>query len=304
MCISYAEGFSNEKRQAIANVLRGNCVDSMKALLSAAGEHGVVIDDSLSPASDAVMSATDLTPEVAAHVKALWSSKAIRGLFQESGHNLQLPGGNSAIDYFFENASRFAKKDFMPVDDDVLRAKQKTLGVHEMTFVVDNSRFLMVDVGGQRSERRKWLPCFNDVSAVMYLTAINEYDMRMEEDEETNRLEESIKLFHKLTESPWLKDVPFIVFLNKMDLFKEKVQVKPLEEYFSDYEAFVGTLSAKEFPTPYEKGLKFMQKQFELNYKGESDMYTFATCALDNENCRKGFMAVKDSLTKNALSEF
>lgn len=34
----------------------------------------------------------------------------------------------------------------------------------------------MLDVGGQRSERRKWIHCFDDVKAIIFLTAINEYD--------------------------------------------------------------------------------------------------------------------------------
>ena len=36
--------------------------------------------------------------------------------------------------------------------------------------------FRMVDVGGQRSERRKWIHCFEGVKAIIFLTAINEYD--------------------------------------------------------------------------------------------------------------------------------
>jgi hypothetical protein len=40
-----------------------------------------------------------------------------------------------------------------------------------------SNHFVMVDVGGQRSERKKWLNCFSDVSAVIFLSAINEYDM-------------------------------------------------------------------------------------------------------------------------------
>ena len=34
----------------------------------------------------------------------------------------------------------------------------------------------MVDVGGQRSERRKWIHCFDHVTSVMFLVAISEYD--------------------------------------------------------------------------------------------------------------------------------
>ena len=42
----------------------------------------------------------------------------------------------------------------------------------------------MVDVGGQRSERRKWIHAFDSVIAVVFLVASSEYD-------QTLRLEES-----------------------------------------------------------------------------------------------------------------
>jgi hypothetical protein len=34
----------------------------------------------------------------------------------------------------------------------------------------------MVDVGGQRSERRKWIHCFENVTSIMFLAALSEYD--------------------------------------------------------------------------------------------------------------------------------
>lgn len=34
----------------------------------------------------------------------------------------------------------------------------------------------MVDVGGQRSERRKWIHCFENVTSIIFLAALSEYD--------------------------------------------------------------------------------------------------------------------------------
>jgi len=42
----------------------------------------------------------------------------------------------------------------------VLRARSKTTGITETEFEVDSTKFRMVDVGGQRSERKKWIHCF------------------------------------------------------------------------------------------------------------------------------------------------
>ena len=41
----------------------------------------------------------------------------------------------------------------------------------------------MIDVGGQRSERKKWIHCFEDVTALIFVVAINGFDMWLIEDE-------------------------------------------------------------------------------------------------------------------------
>ena len=45
----------------------------------------------------------------------------------------------------------------------------------------------MVDVGGQRSERRKWIHCFEDVTAVIFFVAMSEYNQYLLEDPEVKR---------------------------------------------------------------------------------------------------------------------
>ena len=45
----------------------------------------------------------------------------------------------------------------------------------------------VVDVGGQRSERRKWIQCFDDVRAVLFVCALSGYDMTLFEDGKTVR---------------------------------------------------------------------------------------------------------------------
>ena len=46
----------------------------------------------------------------------------------------------------------------------------------------------MVDVGGQRSERRKWIHCFENVTSIMFLAALSEYDqVLVESDNEVRR---------------------------------------------------------------------------------------------------------------------
>uniref|UniRef100_A0A915J8I4 G protein alpha subunit n=1 Tax=Romanomermis culicivorax TaxID=13658 RepID=A0A915J8I4_ROMCU len=91
------------------------------------------------------------------------------------------------------------------------------------------------DVGGQRTERRKWIHCFSDVNSVIFITSLAEYNMVLEEDEKTNRMIESITLFKSLCHSRWFLNVPMILFLNMKDVFDEKISLFPITVAFKDY---------------------------------------------------------------------
>jgi GTPase SAR1 family protein len=125
---------------------------------------------------------------------------------------------------YIEAVDRLAESGYVPTVDDVLRSRAKTTGIIETEFVVDGVMFKMVDVGGQRSERKKWMHCFTDVTAVIFCVALSEYDLKLYEDNETNRMHESLKLFKEITNSKWFAETSTILFLNKSDLFREKIR--------------------------------------------------------------------------------
>jgi len=93
----------------------------------------------------------------------------------------------------------------------------------------------MVDVGGQRSERKKWIHCFEDVTAVVFCVAMSEYDQTLYEDENVKRLDESVKLFDEICNSRWFSETSVILFLNKSDIFREKIKKRDLSVYFPEY---------------------------------------------------------------------
>ena len=64
-----------------------------------------------------------------------------------------------------------------------------------INFIFTKSMF---DVGGQRDERRKWIQCFNDVTAIIFVTAMSGYNLTLREDATQNRLKESLDLFKNL----------------------------------------------------------------------------------------------------------
>lgn len=73
-------------------------------------------------------------------------------------------------------------KDFLPTDQDILRTRLRTTGISETIFDLGNLTYKMVDVGGQRSERKKWIHVFDNVQVVLFLVAISGYDHVLVED--------------------------------------------------------------------------------------------------------------------------
>jgi guanine nucleotide-binding protein subunit alpha len=70
----------------------------------------------------------------------------------------------------------------LPDEQDILRSRVKTSGITETVFLMGDLTYRLFDVGGQRSERKKWIHCFEQVNAVVFLVALSEYDQYLYED--------------------------------------------------------------------------------------------------------------------------
>jgi len=296
-------GLSDSYVETFIPILRENCLQGMHQLLRYINDNEGQIPPAIADQVKKVQVATELTPVVASDISEIWKNKQFREL-SEKADDAQLQGGVAGVQYYFENAERFGSKDFKPTKDDMLKARRKTTGIVETQFSVGSTQFTMVDVGGQRSERKKWLHCFGSVSSVIFLTAINEFDMVLEEDSKTNRLVESLKLWKALTSSQFFKQTPFILFLNKSDLFKERIAKTPLVDIFSDYEQFSNEAIVANCDS-FEKGWKYISRQYQIHFAG-SVFYPHLTCALDTNSCQKVFNAVQETLLKEVvkLAEF
>lgn len=86
---------------------------------------------------------------------------------------------------FMDNLDRISRPDYKPNEQDVLFTRIKTTGIVEVHFMIKGVSFRVFDVGGQRSERKKWIHCFENVHALIYITAVSEYDEVLFEDDTT-----------------------------------------------------------------------------------------------------------------------
>ena len=92
-----------------------------------------------------------------------------------------------------------------------------------------------MDTGGERYERRKWISAFDGVSVILFFVNLSEFNLTLEEDSATNRMRESLKLFHDIVNHRSLNETPVILVFNKTDLFREKLAHVKLVDFFSDY---------------------------------------------------------------------
>eukprot|EP01130_Rhizamoeba_saxonica_P007530 TRINITY_DN3045_c0_g1_i1.p1 TRINITY_DN3045_c0_g1~~TRINITY_DN3045_c0_g1_i1.p1 ORF type:complete len:384 (-),score=74.52 TRINITY_DN3045_c0_g1_i1:69-1220(-) len=298
-------------------ILRKNALDTIKEILDQCELQGLVFSSKeqerrkqlvirvLYPEGDLSgeneLNKEILSPKLAKAIKYLWDDYVVREMFRDCRDYLQI---SSSAEYYLDNVRRFAKSDFVPEVQDILRAKHRTTGIHEVEWEYQTSKFILVDVGGQRSERKKWINCFDNVSAVIFVSALNEYNLVLEENGETNRMSESIALFEKLTNSEHLQKIPWIIFLNKSDIFNEKIETRPLMDYFKDYDEVIEMLSEDEnldLETEFSRGVAYIARLYSKAYKGEKGLYTFTTNSLDSHLMRNIFLAVRDSLITTSL---
>lgn len=82
----------------------------------------------------------------------------------------------------------------------------------------------LVLVGSQRNERKKWIYAFDNVTAIVFVVALSEYNQLLYEDGRTNRMQESLLLFPEIANSRRFENVPIILVFNKIDVFMERIQ--------------------------------------------------------------------------------
>lgn len=229
--------------------------------------------------------------EIAQAITTLWKEdKGIRQCFHRS-NEFQL---ESSAAYYFDNINKFATKDYICSDMDILKGRIKTTGITENEFNIGSTKFKVLDAGGQRSERKKWIHSFQNITAVIFVLATSEYDQMLFEDERVNRMHESIMLFDTLLNSKWFHDVPFILFLNKIDLFEQKVKKTPIRKYFPDYQGRVGDAEA---------GLQYFEKIFISLNRSNKPIYVKRTCATDSQTMKFVLSAVTDMIIQQNLKK-
>ncbi|KAF8573460.1 G-alpha-domain-containing protein [Ramaria rubella] len=189
-----------------------------------------------------------------ADIEHLWADEAVQTELKRKRIRLEETSG-----FYLDSVPRITSLGYEPSDDDVLKARLKTLGVVEHTFAVETGKergfdWKIYDVGGARNQRQAWAPYFEDMNAIIFLAPISAFDQLLAEDSRVNRLNDSLILWRSLISNKLLSKVNIVLFLNKCDLLKKKLQAGvQLSHYMKSY---------GQRPNTYESVSKYLRSKF------------------------------------------
>lgn len=298
MRIIHGKGYNDTDRKGFTRLVFQNIMTAIQALIKAMESLQIVYVDDHN-----IEHARKLSQVDADQVSTLdaWQVDAIRKVWNDHGvqscydrrREFQL---SDSAKYYLSDLDRITTASYIPTLQDILRVRVPTTGIIEYPFDLSKVIFRMVDVGGQRSERKKWIHCFENVTSIIFLAALSEYDQVLYENETDNRLRESLALFKTILSYQWFQESSTILFLNKTDLLEEKITKSHLATYF---EAYTGPKGEAE------PAKQFILKMYKEQHVGRhKPLYPHFTCATDTENIRFVFKSVRDTLFRDNLEKF
>lgn len=224
-------------------------------------------------------------------LSALWADAGIQEAYARRSE-FQL---SESVKYFLDNLDRIGQLNFIPSKQDILFARKATKGIVEHDFVIKKIPFKMVDVGGQRSQRQKWFQCFDGITSILFMVSSSEYDQVLMEDRRTNRLVESMNIFETIVNNKLFLNVSIILFLNKTDLLVEKIRTVDIRKNFPEF---------RGDPRRLEDVQAFLVQSFSRKRRNRGKpLFHHFTTAVDTENIRFVFHAVKDTILQENLKD-
>ncbi|XP_046990505.1 guanine nucleotide-binding protein G(o) subunit alpha-like [Schistocerca americana] len=299
MKIIHSDGFTREELSSFRPTVMDNLLSSMKYVLSGMGLLRINLQShknkwhaqTILTSSSCFDKQFNVLPDVANALHELWADRGVR-LAVARGYEYEL---NDSALYLFENMDRICDEKYVPTPTDVLRARVRTNGIIETHFKINDVIVSMFDVGGQRSQRRKWIYCFDNVRAVMFVVSLSGYDMTLLEEPSVNRLDESLTLFSQIVNNCFFREASFVLFLNKFDLFREKILYsgRHLRLYCPDYRG-------PDYDV--DRGALFIQHKFLIQNRSPTKIiYPHFTTATDTSNVQVVFQVVVDTVVKENL---
>lgn len=290
--------FTDAERENYRRLVFLNLVQSMSSLLDAMEEWGTGFANPENVRHlQLLFSYPDIAedepfpPSYLVALRELWHDVGVQAVYRRA-NEAALPENMS---YYYSDLDRLFSSGYVPTDSDILRCRNKTTGIIETTFPLQDRVYRIFDVGGQRSERKKWIHCFEGVTAVLFLVALSGYDSCLVEDKDSNQMQEALMLFDSICNSKWFVRTSMILFLNKVDIFRTKIGVSPIRHYFPDYDGDDHDFNAAR--------AYFKSRFCRLNRSTTREIYPSFTNATDTSLLKIVMASVTDIILTNNLRD-
>jgi len=235
--LNYIGEFSSSEREVFKGTIRGNVIEAIQILLSWCRKQDIDIDSDNDEHADAIVGLdpfnTEYTMEIVDHIRALWDDSAIKEAFEHRDETT-LP---DHMDYFLDKCEALADDAYIPNNDDILRARIRSIGVEKTTLNLNGALTTIFDVGGQKMERSKWDKVEESTEGCIFVVSLSEFDKPMFESPEIIRINDSIDLFRSIVRRPKFQNAPIFLIGNKYDLFEEKIRsTDAFAKIYPDYD--------------------------------------------------------------------
>ncbi|KAJ3426284.1 guanine nucleotide-binding protein g(o) subunit alpha [Anaeramoeba flamelloides] len=288
--ILFKDGFDEKQREVFKQAIRNNLILHMKLLINGVYDFGLDLSKSNEKLAKRFLEISDRTQpdqQIAETISKLWEDSSVKEVFDRRSE-LQIP---DTANYYLDAIDRIVEKNYRPTDKDIVFCRIPTTGINELKFSVQEHPWRIVDVGGQKSERRKWIHQFDDVSMIIYVVAMSEYDQNLYEDENINRMYESLELFDSIASNRIFTRTSIILVFNKMDIFEEKIKKTDPKICFKNYSG----------GCDFEKAKKYITKQFIKVVKTKRrKVFPFYTQAANSKSIKKTFETIIETVLENS----
>ncbi|KAH8833997.1 heterotrimeric G protein alpha subunit B [Flagelloscypha sp. PMI_526] len=261
---SYRENIFSYLVKAMLVILEE--VDALDLMLRAANEEFASVILDLDPKG--TFSGADMPLHISRAFANVYSDPAVKTVLSRSKKLDRISQGL----YFLEEFERIASPHYLPSDLDIQHCCELT-GITNCQFGVGELTYVVWDVNGQRGQRRKWVNCFEKITAIFFIVSMSSYD-ELDPGGTQTGIEQSLSLLDDVSNCTWFQDTAVLLIFNKIDLFAEKLPHNPLSEYYPD---FTGGSN-------FDEACDFVVNRFvSLNKNPDREFYTCFTHAGGNK---------------------
>eukprot|EP01083_Nonionella_stella_P026445 72804_1 len=161
--------------------------------------------------------------ELCKAIYKIWRLDSIQATFLLRDTKYRFPVN---VDYFFDKIKEIMMEDYIPTKEDALKCKMPKSRSIEHTYTYKEKEYKVIDSSALSNERRKWIHQFDTSDAILFVAALDNYNTISSEDalgNTHNAMHEAIASY-AICNSKWLKNPEVILFLNRDDLFREKLR--------------------------------------------------------------------------------